>query len=135
MSDMLEMANHVAVKAEFRIASEEAGVLETALDDAFVLADLSGVSIDDEGKVHGVREAVQALSESKPYLFSQRVPAVPKRIGEGTNHDYRIAQSVNGSGKSPRTAGKEYGFSSVHAKASVDKRFREDLERLGIKWR
>lgn len=135
MSDVLEKANLVAVKAEFCIASEEEGVLETALDDAFALADLSGVHIDEDGKVHGIKEAVQALAESKPFLFTEKIQTKPRKIGQPTNYDYPVSKRVSGASKSSRTKGKEPGYTSVYAKAMVDKRFREDLERLGIRWR
>lgn len=37
--------------------------------DAVKLADLSGVTLDDDGNVSGAAEAVEALKASKPYLF------------------------------------------------------------------
>lgn len=38
---------------------------------ALKLADLSGVEIDDDGNVHGLRAALDKLAKSDPYLISQ----------------------------------------------------------------
>lgn len=51
------------------------------IDDALKLADLSAVKVDEDGKVKGVKEAVQALVESRPYLVKTKVP---KQIGGGS---------------------------------------------------
>lgn len=110
MSDALERANQIAVRTEFLIASQDAGVLDSALDDAFTLADLSGVTIDEEGNVSGVKEVVDALFASKPYLFAERKKSMPKQIGEPSGYEYPAIRGEVKSGKSPRT-GKEYGAS------------------------
>ncbi|AXN39846.1 phage scaffolding protein [Peribacillus butanolivorans] len=51
------------------------------LDDAFVLADLSAVTVED-GKVVGMEDAIQALVDNKPFLITKKQP---KPIGESTN--------------------------------------------------
>lgn len=40
-------------------------------DDAFKLADLSKVTVNDDGTVEGVKEAVEQLVKEKPYLVKQ----------------------------------------------------------------
>lgn len=61
------------------------------IDDALKLADLSAVTVDDNG-VKGVEEAVKALVENKPYLVATKKE--PKRIGESTNHDDKQPQKT-----------------------------------------
>lgn len=69
MSDgVLETANKRLVRAEFLVVSRNAGVLPDALDAAYTLADLSGVSIDDNGKVWGVDDAIETL-RTREWLF------------------------------------------------------------------
>lgn len=51
------------------------------LDDAFNLADLSAVTVED-GKVVGMEEAIKALVDNKPFLLAKKQP---KPIGESTN--------------------------------------------------
>lgn len=52
------------------------------LDDAFSLADLSAVTVGEDGKVVGMDEAVKALVDNKPFLVAKKQP---KPIGESTN--------------------------------------------------
>jgi hypothetical protein len=65
----LEQANKRLLKAEFRLLAKELGVRKDALDDAFVLADMTSVEVDEEGNVQGVKEALETLKKSKSYLF------------------------------------------------------------------
>lgn len=53
------------------------------IDDALKLADLSAVTVDEEG-VKGVKEAVEALVQHKPFLLSQSKKE-PKTIGSPSN--------------------------------------------------
>lgn len=73
----LEVANKRLIKSEFKVLAKELGVRNEALDDAFVLADLTSVTVDDEGTVQGVQEAVETLKKSKPYLFAENIYADP----------------------------------------------------------
>lgn len=82
MSDgVLETANKRLVRAEFLVVSRNAGVLPDALDAAYTLADLSDVSIDDNGKVWGVDDAIETLRTRSGYLFAPVEPVKPKAIG------------------------------------------------------
>lgn len=52
------------------------------IDDALKLADFSGVKVNEEGNVEGVKEAIKALVENKPFLLKQAKE--PKQIGKGS---------------------------------------------------
>jgi hypothetical protein len=52
------------------------------IDDAIKLADLSAVTIDEEGNVVGVEDVVKSLVEHKPFLVAKKQT---KSIGEATN--------------------------------------------------
>lgn len=52
------------------------------LDDAFSLADLSAVTIGEDGKVVGMDEAIKTLVDNKPFLITKKQP---KQIGESSN--------------------------------------------------
>ncbi|MCU6709349.1 scaffolding protein [Paenibacillus sp. J5C_2022] len=80
----IEAANQRVIKAEFKIAAAGANIRKDALDDAYVLVDKAGISVDDGGNVVGVKEALEALVDAKPYLIEQ-APAKPKKIGEPNN--------------------------------------------------
>lgn len=64
-----EQAKRALIKAAF--TAEAVGANLVNVDDAFVLADLSDVTVDDNGNVTGVKEAVEALVKDKPYLVKQ----------------------------------------------------------------
>lgn len=52
------------------------------IDDAIALADLSAVSIDEDGKVVGIDDVVKALVENKPFLVAKKQK---QPIGTATN--------------------------------------------------
>jgi len=64
-----ERAKTALIRAAFAEAAIGANLVSA--DDAFKLADLSKVTVDDDGNVEGVREAVEALVKAKPYLVKQ----------------------------------------------------------------
>lgn len=80
----LDTANKRAIRAEFKLAAAGANIRTDALDDAYTLVDKAGISVDDEGNVVGVKEALEALVASKPYLVATE-PAKPKPIGGPNN--------------------------------------------------
>ncbi len=55
------------------------------IDDAWSLADKSGISVGDDGNVAGVDEVVKALVESKPFLVEQK-QTQPRTIGGATDN-------------------------------------------------
>jgi hypothetical protein len=56
------------------------------IDDAIRLADLSAVTVGEDGKVAGVDDVVKSLVENKPFLLSKKQA---KPIGESTNEGNR----------------------------------------------
>ncbi|WP_298833975.1 phage scaffolding protein [uncultured Planococcus sp.] len=52
------------------------------IDDALKLADLSGVSVGEDGLVEGVDDIIKALVEQKPFLVAK---AAPKPVGQPSN--------------------------------------------------
>lgn len=83
----LEAANQRLIRSEFRLMarSDEFKIRPDALDAALKLADLSAVKVDEDGNVSGVKEALEALIKSSPYLIEQAAPTKPKQIGEPSN--------------------------------------------------
>jgi hypothetical protein len=82
--DNLSKANARLIKSEFKLVAKELGIRADALEDAFKLADLSSVQVDDDGAVEGVKGVVDALIQAKPYLAEQ-VKKEPKTIGGSSN--------------------------------------------------
>lgn len=80
----LTAANQRLIKAEFRALARELNVRADAIDDAYVLADLTSVSVDESGNPIGVEDAVKALLTHKPYLVD--VPKKPQPIGDGKHN-------------------------------------------------
>ncbi|WP_342437819.1 hypothetical protein NSS79_34100 [Paenibacillus sp. FSL L8-0436] len=79
--ELLEIANKRLIRAHFLVASRNAGVRPEALDAAFKLADLSGVAIDDAGRVWGVDDAIEALRTESDFVFAPVEPVKPRSIG------------------------------------------------------
>ncbi|NJJ38396.1 hypothetical protein [Paenibacillus apii] len=79
--ELLEIANKRLVRAEFLIASRNAGVRPEALDAAYKLADLSSVAIDDNGKVWGVDDAIEALRSESDFVFAPVEKPRPRTLG------------------------------------------------------
>ncbi|MGG4217583.1 scaffolding protein [Paenibacillus jamilae] len=67
----LTAANQRLIKAEFRTMARELNIRPDALEDAYVLADLSSASVGDDGSINGVEDVVKALIENKPFLVEQ----------------------------------------------------------------
>ena len=63
---------HLRAAFQREAQAQKLTFVEGALDDAYALADLSSVELDDDGKASGMDKALKALAKSKPYLF--RVP-------------------------------------------------------------
>jgi hypothetical protein len=64
-------ANQRIINAEFRTLAREANVPADRFAAAVKLADLSGVTVDDEGNAVGVKEAVEALVAAHGYLVEK----------------------------------------------------------------
>lgn len=109
----LEQANKRLLKSEFRLLAKELGVRKDALDDAFVLADLSTAEVDEEGNVQGVKEALEALKKSKGYLFGAVDYADPspgqheaKREGSQDQAKRKLQELADKARKTQRTEDK-----------------------------
>lgn len=71
-------ANQRIINAEFKALARDNNVPADRIAAALKLADLSGVTVDDEGNPQGIEDAVKALVEANPYLVEV---AKPKSIG------------------------------------------------------
>jgi len=55
------------IRAELKAVAVKAGIVDL---DALQLADLSKVTLSEDGSVEGADEMIEALKEAKPYLFA-----------------------------------------------------------------
>jgi hypothetical protein len=93
------------VKAQYQnsiklVAFTTAALKEGVMDaqDAFKLADLSQLKVNDDGTIEGMDEIVKKLKETKPYLFGAGQPKPP--VGAPSNPaDGNGAQAANANGK------------------------------------
>jgi len=77
-----------AVRARFLLAAQSKGIVDP--DVAFLIAKalptFTAVQVDDEGKVTGIDEVVEALVKEKPYLVSQpQQQPKPQSVGAASN--------------------------------------------------
>jgi DNA repair exonuclease SbcCD nuclease subunit len=77
-----------AVRARFLLAAQSKGIVDP--DVAFLIAKalpgFTAVQVDDEGKVSGIDEVVEALVKEKPYLVSQpQTQQKPQSVGAASN--------------------------------------------------
>lgn len=72
--------NSERIKSAVKLAAKDLGFADPG--DAYNLADITGVEIDDEsGEIKGVEDALKKLSDAKPYLLEQEKGP---RIGNNT---------------------------------------------------
>lgn len=67
------------IKSKFTEVATNAGI--AYLDDAFALADLTNITIGEDGAIVGMEEAIQALVDNKPFLVKQK----QRPIGQPSN--------------------------------------------------
>jgi len=85
---MLQQANDIKIKAKFETIASKLGVKHP--EDAFALADRSGVSISEDGSVVGVDDAVKKLVEAgRLPLTGTKVPELNAGAGD---HDGELNQ-------------------------------------------
>lgn len=77
-----EAADKRVIDAEIRSIARSLNAADA--NDVLALVNKAGVSVDDDGNVIGVEEAVKALKETKPHLFKNPVGA---DAGGGGNPD------------------------------------------------
>ncbi|MET3658519.1 hypothetical protein [Sporosarcina psychrophila] len=75
-----KQADSEKIRNEFNKVATSANV--AYLDDAIALADLSAVSIDEDGRVVGMDDVVKALVDNKPFLVGKKAQ---QPIGEPSN--------------------------------------------------
>ena len=64
-----QKANNTLIIAETKAVCAQLGFLDA--DDAYTLMDKTNVKVEADGKVTGVKEALEALKTAKPYLAAQ----------------------------------------------------------------
>jgi len=74
-----ERAKQAYIKASFVAHAATANLVD--VEDAFRLADLSDVTVKDDGTAEGVKEVVEALVKAKPYLVKSGAGTVPPAGG------------------------------------------------------
>ncbi len=74
-----QKANQRLINAEVKLLAAEMGLIDA--DAALALMDKANVEVDESGNVIGVKEALEALVETKPWLKK----AEAKPVGSGTN--------------------------------------------------
>jgi len=77
-----------AIRARFLLAAQSKGIVDP--DVAFLIAKalpgFTAVQVDDEGKVTGIDEVIEALVNEKPYLVSQpQQQPKPQSVGAASN--------------------------------------------------
>lgn len=72
-------AKALLVKAEVKVLAKDLDIVDA--DAAMALADLSKAQVTEDGKVEGVKEALEALLTAKPWLKK----AATTMVGGGTN--------------------------------------------------
>lgn len=96
-SALLAQAGERLIAAEVREYGARVGLVDA--EAALALMDRSGIAVDGDGTVSGVKEALDALLAAKPYL------AAGHRVGTG------------GRGNFPRTDGDAAGYAARLASA------------------
>lgn len=74
-------AKQLLVKAEVKVLAKDLDIVDA--DAAMALADLSKVQVTDDGKVEGVKEALEALLKDRPWL--KKNTGGSGQVGGGTN--------------------------------------------------
>ncbi|MDI9412092.1 MAG: hypothetical protein QM401_00745 [Bacillota bacterium] len=109
-----ERAKQAYIKASFVAQAATANLVN--VEDAFRLADLSSVTVKDDGTVEGVKEVVDALIKDKPYLVKAAGGYVPPSGGNparpGGGSDDTTAQTK---AKASKIAAQRLGINSSDA--------------------
>lgn len=79
IKEATDKANGLLLAAEVKTLGASYGLVDA--DVALQLLDKTNIKIDDKGVVTGVKEAIEALKESKPYLFGAKTGAMAQKIG------------------------------------------------------
>lgn len=74
-----EKAHGMMIAAEVRAMGAQMGLVDA--ETALLLLDKSKVSVSEDGKVEGVKDALEALKTAKPYLFGAKDAAWGMKLG------------------------------------------------------
>lgn len=74
-----EKAHGMMIAAEVRAMGAQMGLLDA--ETALLLLDKSRVKVSEDGKVEGVKDAMEALKTAKPYLFGAKDAAWGMKLG------------------------------------------------------
>lgn len=77
------------------IAAAQIKLVDGAVDDAYLLADLTGVRIEESGAVHGMDSVVKSLVKAKPYLVAKPEPPASIDASAGTGSGQRAIPETN----------------------------------------
>lgn len=81
LTSMRESVKQERIRNAFITAAQAANI--AYIDDAWALADRSGIKVGDDGNIAGVDAVIASLVETKPFLVAQ-APVKPKTIGDPT---------------------------------------------------
>lgn len=112
ITEATKKADERVIRAEMKAVAAKAGIVDL---DALKLADLSKVTVDENGEVKGAAEVIEQLKKDKPYLFGDfkgntnndnKAPPkkgdTPKKAGEMTDEEYKAAlRAIDATGKVP----------------------------------
>lgn len=82
LTTLRESVKQERIRNAFITAAQAANI--AYIDDAWSLADKSGIDVGDDGKVVGIDALIASLIDSKPFLVAQN-PTKPKTIGDPTD--------------------------------------------------
>lgn len=86
LSQLQETIKQEKIRNAFIVKAQLAGI--AYVDDAYRLADFSGVEVDEDGNVKGIDAVVEQLVKNKPFLLSDEKKN-PKPVGDVTGWQKR----------------------------------------------
>lgn len=97
------------LRAEVRIQAAQMGFRNP--DDAYRLADLQGLEIDDDGNAAGVKEALDKLVQDRPYLLDVDESGKPRPpITDGREGNPPSRDTIPDSVQAGVEAAQQYGY-------------------------
>ena len=106
-AEAIEKTNSRLINSDLKVFAVQAGIIDP--EAAAMLADRSGITVDDSGAVEGAKEAIDGLVKNKPYL-----------VGKGTKTEVGSASNPGGDGGSP-LSDEEQGVQLAKARAEKKK--------------
>lgn len=81
----IDLANKRLILAEFKVLAKDNNI--EYIDDAYKLADLSNVTVSEDGSIEGLKEIVEALVTDKPFLVGGISKGGTGHIDKKSNND------------------------------------------------